>query len=88
MGKSLLERLGEDSELIAEGRLLPRVELNGNTEAVVDGYKSIIEYDCAVVRLDCGRLRVRFCGDGLSIRNLTLERLAISGCITGVDFSC
>lgn len=85
---SLFERLSGSSELLNEAIVLPRVELNGNRDAIVDGCKGVLEYDCGVVRLNCGKLSVRFCGTNLSIKNLTFDKLVVSGDILTVDFSC
>lgn len=65
---------------------LAHIELSGNNEAIVDGCKGVIEYDENIVRLDTGKMTVRFLGSDLSIRSLTDDNAVIEGTITSVEF--
>lgn len=62
------------------------MEINGNTEAVVDGCSGVLEYDTDVVRIRTGKLVVRFTGRGLVIKCLTADSLVVTGYITGIEF--
>lgn len=62
------------------------MEINGNREAVVDGCAGILEYSTETVRVRAGRMVIRFCGRGLSIRSLTADALVVTGFITGIEF--
>ncbi|QNK42524.1 YabP/YqfC family sporulation protein [Caproicibacter fermentans] len=62
------------------------MEINGNTEAVVDGCSGVLEYDSDVVRIRTGKLVVRFTGRGLTIKCLTAESLVVTGFFTGIEF--
>ncbi|MCM1544637.1 MAG: YabP/YqfC family sporulation protein [Ruminococcus sp.] len=65
---------------------LPHIELNSNCHANVEGCKGIIEYDGTVVRINCGNVIIKFCGDDLSIRALTTDRISVNGTIFNVEF--
>jgi sporulation protein YqfC len=67
-------------------RMPTHMEINGNTEAVVDGCSGILEYDTDVVRIRTGKLIVRFEGRGLTIKCLTTDSLVVTGFITGIEF--
>lgn len=80
--------------MVNKGNLLCRaglgmpthMEINGNTEAVVDGCSGILEYDNDVVRIRTGKLTVRFTGRGLAIKCLTVDSLVVTGFFTGIEF--
>jgi sporulation protein YqfC len=62
------------------------MEINGNTEAVVDGCSGVLEYDTDVVRIRTGKLIIRFTGRGLTIKCLTEDSLVVTGFFTGIEF--
>ena len=62
------------------------MQINGNTEAVVDGCGGVLEYDTDVVRVRVGRMIVRFSGRGLAIKCLTADSLVVTGFLTGIEF--
>ncbi|MCM1363817.1 MAG: YabP/YqfC family sporulation protein [Faecalibacterium sp.] len=68
------------------GFQLPHIEFNSNCCACVEGCKGIIEYDGNVVRINCGHILVKFCGDNLSIRALSTDRISVNGIILSVEF--
>lgn len=63
------------------------MEINGNTEAVVEGCRGILEYDDDVVRIRTAKVIVTFSGRGLSIRCMTADSLVVEGFITGINFT-
>lgn len=62
------------------------MEINGNTEAVVDGCSGILEYDTDVVRIRTGKMSIRFEGRNLTIKCLTSDSLVVTGFLTGISF--
>lgn len=62
------------------------LELSGNREAVVEGCRGVLEYDENVIRIDGGKISVRFMGTGLELRNFTDHSATISGVITSIEF--
>jgi len=80
--------LGNKSNLLYRAGLsMPtHMEINGNTEAVVDGCSGILEYDTDVVRVRTGKQIVRFTGRGLTIKCLTADSLVVTGFLTGIEF--
>jgi len=62
------------------------MEINGNTEVIVEGCSGVLEYDTDVVRIKTGRLVVRFTGRSLVIKCLTADSLVVTGFVTGIEF--
>lgn len=62
------------------------MEINGNTEVVVEGCGGVLEYDTDVVRIKTGKMSVRFTGRGLVIKCLTADSLVVTGFIMGIEF--
>ncbi len=57
-----------------------------NNEVTVDGARQIMEYSSGNVKICLGRSIVNIVGDGLCIRNLSCQKLVVSGCVLQVDF--
>ncbi|MCL2507753.1 MAG: YabP/YqfC family sporulation protein [Oscillospiraceae bacterium] len=84
----IAERLGEELEMPKTS--LPgtvHIEMSGNREAVVDGCRGVVEYNENVIRLNTGKLIVRFTGSCLMIRTLQLNQAIVCGNILSVDFT-
>lgn len=81
---SVLEAMGAPP-LAVKG--MSRVEVTGNSEAIVDGCRGVLEYDDGVISLSLGRRFVRFRGDNLQISTLLDEQALITGTILSVEFS-
>jgi len=84
----IAERLG--SELEMPKTSLPgtvHIELSGNREAIVDGCRGVVEYSENVIRLNTGKLIVRFTGSGLMIKTLQLNQAIICGNILSLDYT-
>lgn len=82
--KSFIDRLNFCAPM---STLTPHFEIHANREVIVEGCKSILEYDENVIKLDTGRLIVTFLGHGLSIRCLTPDSLIVDGLITNIEFN-
>lgn len=72
--------------LTASMNMPSHMEINGNTEVIVEGCGGVLEYDVDVVRIRAGRQIVRFTGRGLVIKCLTADSLVVTGFITGIEF--
>lgn len=62
------------------------MEIVSNTCALVDGCKSVLEYDEDRIKLNLGRNTVTFSGTGLTIRSLSMEQAIVEGFIVNVEF--
>ena len=62
------------------------IEIISNTCALIDGCKGILDYDDCTIRLSLGKKSVRFCGNGLSIKSLSMEQAMVEGCIVSMEF--
>ncbi len=85
--KTKLEKIEAVLELpsgIFEG--LAHMELSGNREAVIEGCKGVLEYDENLVRINTGKMVIRFLGRNLTIRNLTDDSAIIEGYITSIEY--
>lgn len=65
---------------------VPRITLVGDGEMLVENHKGIHEYYPSHVRLlsGCGTLKIS--GEELSLRELSTERLMVSGKIIGLEY--
>lgn len=65
----------------------PHLELRGNSECIVDGLKSIIEYTSNRIKLNIGKRAVLFLGEELEINSFTPEGAIVKGFIISVEFT-
>lgn len=65
----------------------PHLQLYGNSECVVDGLKSIIEYNSDKIKLDIGKRVITFLGEDLEINSFTPEGAVVKGFIMSMEFS-
>ncbi|MDD6022416.1 MAG: YabP/YqfC family sporulation protein [Acutalibacteraceae bacterium] len=63
------------------------ITLTGNKRAIIDGAKGVVEYNPGCVRLNLGRLCLRFCGESLTIKTLSDDKTVVEGTILSMDFS-
>lgn len=63
------------------------IEIISNYCALIDGCKSIMEYDDSVVKLNLGKSAVSIHGNNLSIKSLSMEQAMVEGFILSVEFS-
>ena len=83
----LAHRICEKLELPEDVvRNCSHIELVSNCCAMVDGCKSVMEYDDTVIKLNLGKNSVKFTGSGLTIKSLSLEQAAIEGNIISMEF--
>lgn len=65
---------------------LPYVSFNANKQALIEGCKGVVEYNDSTVKLNCGKLILKFAGENLSIKALSLEQIRVSGEILSLEF--
>lgn len=63
------------------------IEIVSNCCAMVDGCKSVLEYNDSLIKLNLGRNCVSFCGSGLTIKSLDSQQAIIEGMIIAIEFS-
>ena len=63
-----------------------QMEITSNNEAVIEGCKGILEYDDVMIKLNLGKLNVRFTGENLRIRCMNVDNVIVSGFITSIEF--
>lgn len=61
-------------------------EINGNKEIIIEGCRSILQYDENIIRINTGKMITSFEGRNLQIRCLTQDSLIIEGFITAIRF--
>lgn len=64
-----------------------QIELLSNREALVDGCKGVMEYNENFIRLNLGKMTVRFCGRNLQLRGMSEGNVVIEGFIQSIDFT-
>ena len=65
---------------------ITQIELLGNSEAVVEGCKGILEYDDTIIIFAIHKMQVKFVGMELTIKSLNSESVIIQGKIGGIEF--
>ena len=63
------------------------LEMNGNKEVIIEGCKSILEYDENLVKISVKNMTISFFGRNLLIKCLTSDSLVIDGFITSIEFA-
>lgn len=61
-------------------------DFSGNREVVVEGCQGVLEYDENIVYIDTGKMKVRFLGRDLILRNYVDKSITVSGFINSVEF--
>ncbi len=82
--KNIIDKLNLTAPLSS---LTPRIEIHSNKEAIIEGCKSILEYDENIIKLNTGKLIVTFWGKDLIIKCLTPDSLIVDGFLTNIEFS-
>lgn len=65
---------------------MPHLEISGNREAVVEGCRGILAYDEDLICLDLGKMKLRFMGRSLELRNFTDHSAIVDGYITSIEY--
>lgn len=65
---------------------IPKIELLGNCEAVIENHKGIVEYTPDRIVLEANPRRIRISGRNMEIKSVTQEMLFVAGTIDSVGF--
>lgn len=65
---------------------VPRLEMIGNREIIVDGCKGIVEYDENLIKLNAGTLVIGFKGTQMIIQTFDNDVAVIGGEIAEITF--
>lgn len=65
---------------------MPRIELVGNSECMVEGMKGILEYTKEKIKINLGKYYVTFFGDELFIKSFSYQGAIVQGNIISVEF--
>lgn len=81
------ERLLRQGNFLTEdlNLLVPRIEIRGDRQVVVENHEGILEYGAEVMRIKCGRMVVKICGEGLELGSVSLTDLTVNGRIISVE---
>ena len=63
-----------------------RIEFKSNKEVIVEGCKSIDQYDENMVKIKVTKMTILFFGRNLGLKCMTSDSLVIYGFITSVEF--
>ncbi|MGN1043346.1 MAG: YabP/YqfC family sporulation protein [Acutalibacteraceae bacterium] len=63
-----------------------RIEFKSNKEVVVEGCKSIDQYDENMIKIKVAKMAILFFGRNLELKCMTSDSLVIYGFITSVEF--
>ena len=80
-----MKRLKTNDDII-DYVINPHIELIGNTECIIEGLKSIIEYTKGRIKVDVGKMTVTLCGDDLYINSFTPGGATVEGEIVSLEF--
>lgn len=64
---------------------LPKITMLGNVQVVIENHKGITEYTSMVVRVNTSMGEYSITGEGLSLRSILPEEIAIEGKIEAVS---
>lgn len=64
----------------------PRIMLEGNHEAVIEGYQHILTYQDCMLHVALRNIGVKLHGVDLHIRSFSKDVLVITGTITGIEY--
>ena len=66
---------------------MQHIELCSNKAATIEGCRGIIEYCETTVRINCGNVIVKLCGDSLGISSPSTDTIVVRGSIVSIEFS-
>lgn len=63
----------------------PKVTLNGNTNAVIQNHRGVIEYDQNIVRINTKLGEIKVTGEKLTLVAASKEEIIVEGLISGAQ---
>ena len=79
------EKAARAFDLPGESAGMPRLELIGDREVFLEGYRDILSYSREELTVDGGKWMVRITGRELEIKALGPGQLRMEGWITGLE---
>ena len=79
------EKAARAFDLPGESAGMPRLELIGDREVFLEGYRDILSYSREELSVDGGKWMVRIRGRDLEIKALGLGQLRMEGWIAGLE---
>lgn len=67
---------------------MPQLQICGNREVTVEGYKSVLEYDDNMLRIKAKQMEICFWGTKLLLKYLNRESIAVCGKLDRIEFTC
>lgn len=83
--KSYSHKLAEILEIPLETIDWPKVILNGNTNAVIQNHRGVIEYDQNIVRINTKLGEIKVTGEKLTLVAASKDEIIIEGLIGGAQ---
>ncbi len=84
---NIKDKISDITSLAVSTELLtPNITFFANKQALIQGSKGILEYNDSSVRINCGKLVVKFVGENLSIKALNLDQIEVCGDIISFEF--
>ncbi len=65
---------------------LPRIEISGGRQMLIEQHKGIIEYSPSEISVNAASGIIKIRGDGLELKAMTETRLLVSGLILSLEF--
>lgn len=62
------------------------ISITGNTNIVIENFKSIIKYQTDLLLIQCKKNRVQISGKNLQLEQYTKEELTVCGIISEIKF--
>lgn len=81
--KRIADTLELPSELIANSN---KISITDFSELLIINYKSIVEYESSVIRINTKEKLIKIEGENLTIKNITDDEVAVLGEIKSVVF--
>ena len=81
------ERMPFTYNLIDVFREKSNIEIVGNTYAVIEGSKGVLEYSDKIIRIALTGFSVAFLGRRLKLKCISATSLEIEGVFTNIEFS-
>ena len=63
-----------------------RIELMGNTEAIIEGCQGVLEYDESVIVLSLGKMQIKFEGEDLSLKCMSDTDAIVQGRFVTIEY--
>jgi len=66
---------------------VPRMEIYGVRQLMLENHKGILEYSQELIRINCGKVIIRVEGEELTLKAMNLKELSIVGNIRNIGYT-